>query len=81
MGRGLFNSTGVLPMSTAASIQNIDAAIAQSFPAGQFCAAFDNVKITSLGGGYIDLFLPSGTGQAVADAINAAVKPTDEVAL
>ena len=67
-------------MSTTAAIQNIHSAMAFRHGAGEFCEAFDTVKIESTNGGYIDLFLPHGTGQAVADAINAAVKPADEVA-
>ena len=66
-------------MTTTAAIQNIDNATAVSHDAGEFCHAFDTVKIVSTGGGYIDLFLPHGTGQAIADAINAAVTPADEV--
>ena len=66
-------------MTTSVAMQNIDKAIANSHDAGDFCAAFDVVKISSIGGGYIDLFLPPNTGQAIADAINAAVAPAVEV--
>lgn len=66
-------------MTLTVDFQNISAATAKSFTAGEFFPPFDCVKVASLNGGYVDLFLPSGTGQAVADAINAAVKPADEV--
>lgn len=67
-------------MSTSASIQNITNAEATSHAAGEFCAAFDSVKVTDDRGGYLLLFLPSGAGVAVADAICAAIAPALEVA-
>ena len=67
-------------MTVRASIQNIDSAIAQAHGAGDFHTPFDTVNVKSRDGGYIDLFLPSGTGKSVADAINAAVAPAVEVA-
>lgn len=65
-------------MATSASIQNIDRAESTSHAGGEFCAAFDSVMVTDTSGGYIVLFFPSGTGEAVADAINAAIPPAIE---
>lgn len=36
---------------------------------------FDAVSVYDAGGGYVAMFLPIGSGQAVADAINAAIAP------
>ena len=59
-------------MTVSASIQRIISAKHDHYK-GLHHAPFDAVKIISEAGGYIDLYLPAGTGLAVADAINAAV--------
>ena len=45
---------------------------------------FDAVSVHDAGGGYVTMFLPLGAGQAVAEAINAAIgnsaAQADEVA-
>ena len=66
-------------MTVASEIQNITFAECISHGAGEFHAPFDVVKIKDKSGSHLDLFLPVNTGQAIADAINAAVKPADEV--
>lgn len=57
------------------TIQHIASAAAHSHGAGQFSAPFDSVTVSDDSGSSVTLFLPHGTGQSVADAINAAVKP------
>lgn len=57
------------------TIQHIASAAAYSHSAGQFSGPFDTVKVSDDSGASVTLFLPDGTGQSVADAINAAVKP------
>ncbi len=65
-------------MTVVSQIQNITSAEAMSYGSGEFHGPFDVVKIWPDTNSRLDLFLPHGTGQAVADAINAAVKPADE---
>lgn len=61
-------------MSLSANIQNISGATVQHLGGGEFHQPFDCVNVIT-GGGYVAMFLPAGTGQAVADAINAALRP------
>ena len=58
-------------MSISTNIQNIVKASCQTL---KHTSAFDVVKVSTTTA-RADLFFPAGTGQAVADAINAAVKP------
>jgi hypothetical protein len=60
-------------MTVTAQIMNITIATARSHPDTNSYSAFDVVTVTSESGGDVKLFLPHETGQAVADAINAAV--------
>ena len=60
-------------MTVTTQIQRITIAIASSYPQSSEYDAFDVVTVTSESGGDVKLFLPHETGQAVADAINAAV--------
>lgn len=58
------------------TIQHIARASAHTHDAGAFTGPFDTVTVAvDSGGAAVTLFLPDGTGQSVADAINAAVKP------
>lgn len=61
-------------MSLSINIQNITAATVQHLGGGEFHQPFDCVNVIN-DGGYVAMFLPAGTGQAVADAINAAIAP------
>ena len=61
-------------MTVSVDFQNITNARAESFPAGQYHAAFDTVQVFTAKA-RVALFLPAGTGQNVADAINAALQP------
>ena len=61
-------------MSISINIQNI---VKASFQTLTHTNTFDfDVVRVSTTTARADLFFPAGTGQAVADAINAAVKPT-----
>ena len=57
---------------------------ADSFSHEMHSPPFDSMTVTDADGSYVSLFLPLGAGQAVADAINAAIghndAQTDEVA-
>lgn len=57
-------------MTTTTNFQEITTARADTLEARR---KFDVVKIGDGAGNIVNLFLPEGTGQAVADAINAAV--------
>lgn len=57
------------------TLQHIASAAAHSHAAGQFSDPFDTVNVSDDSGASVVLFLPAGTGQSVAAAINAAVKP------
>ena len=57
------------------TIQRIASATAHQHGAGEFSGPFDTVVLTGNGLASVTLFLPASTGQSVADAINAAVKP------
>jgi len=61
-------------MSLSTNILNITGATVQHCGGGEFHQPFDCVNVIT-GGGYVALFLPAGTGQSVADAINAAISP------
>lgn len=61
-------------MSLSTNIQNITEARAYHHDKQAHLAAFDSVDVRTEGG-RVSLFLPAGTGQAVADAINAAISP------
>lgn len=61
-------------MSIYAHVQNITGATVQHCGGGEFHQPFDCVNVRTEGG-RVSLFLPAGTGQAVADAINAAISP------
>lgn len=61
-------------MSLSTNIQNITGATVQHLGGGEFHRPFDCVNVIT-GGGHVALFLPAGTGQSVADAINAAISP------
>ena len=67
-------------MTLNVSLHDIKKAVSQSV-GKDFTDAdpFDCVTLIS-GTGQLKLFLPFGTGRAVADAINAAVAPAVEVA-
>ena len=57
------------------SIQGITKATVSQFTTSDAARApFDTVCVVDGDGFRASLFLPAGTGQAVADAINAAVK-------
>lgn len=62
-------------MNVSADIHNIAGAECFSITASPD-RTFDVVRVKAFGGGGIAMFLPAGTGQAVADAISAAVVPT-----
>ena len=66
-------------MTIVSQMSNITKAEATSYGAGEYHAPFDTVSAWSGDKSRLDLFLPHGTGRAIADAINAAVKPADEV--
>lgn len=57
------------------TIHHIARAVARSYGAGWSSGPFDAVKVSDDSGASVTLFLPNGTGQSVAAAINAAVKP------
>jgi len=61
-------------MSVHISIHHIKNAVSKSYkdPDG-----FDTAEVFEKDGTCVTFFLPYGTGQAVADAINAAVKPKE----
>ena len=59
-------------MNISANIHNIAGAECFTLTASPD-RAFDLVKVKAFGGGEIAMFLPAGTGQAMADAISAAV--------
>lgn len=61
-------------MSVSSDVQNITRASVLQCKATDRTAAFDSVQIHTEGGN-ASLYLPAGTGQAVADAINAAISP------
>lgn len=61
-------------MSLYMNVQNITEARAVQHDGQAHLAAFDSVDVRTQGG-RVTLFLPAGTGQAVADAINAAIAP------
>ena len=61
-------------MTMTANIHAIKKARVEHF------GTFSAVTAESADGNAVTLFLPAGEGQAIADAINAAVRPlTDEV--
>ena len=59
-------------MSIYSAIQGIRDATASEFE--DFNPPFSTVTVKCEEGGDVKLFLPAGTAQSVADAINAAVK-------
>lgn len=59
-------------MSVSVRIQRIERATARSIAQSILSHSFDVVELLS-DGGTAAIFLPAGTGQAVADAINAAL--------
>ena len=59
-------------MSIYSAIQGIMEAKASEFD--DFTPPFSTVTIKCEDGGDVKIFLPAGTAQSVADAINAAVK-------
>lgn len=61
-------------MSLSINIQNITEARAHRHDGQAYFAAFDSVDVLTKSG-RVTMFLPAGTGQAVADAINAAIAP------
>lgn len=61
-------------MSLSLNVQHITEARAYHHDDQAHLAAFDTVDVLAKGG-RVSLFLPAGTGQAVADAINAAISP------
>ena len=64
-------------MTVRVSVHGIKKAIARTFP--DFSEPFDLVESTSWDSSAFSMHLPFGTGQSVADAINAAIalkKPT-----
>ena len=60
-------------MTVNISIHHIKKAVAKTYPHNDF----DCVDVFTNDGSSVQAFLPCGTGQAVADAINAAVKPKE----
>lgn len=61
-------------MNVTVNIQRIAKAAAHNHYGKGAFADFDTVDVISEGG-RVAMFLPAGTGQAVADAINAAIAP------
>lgn len=59
-------------MGVGSDIQNINSASVLHCSATERTRAFDSVQVYT-DGGAASLYLPAGTGQAVADAINAAI--------
>lgn len=55
------------------NLQNPIRAIAVEHDAGEFHAPFSAVTISEKNGSEVTLFLPGGSGAAVAAAINAAI--------
>lgn len=62
-------------MTICVSVHGIKKAIVQTFP--DFSEPFDLVESISWDSSSFSMHLPFGTGQAVADAINAAIKPKE----
>lgn len=62
-------------MTVSVQIQHIAKATSYSHEKGAYSGAFDTVNIIDDRGTSAQLFLPPGTGAAVAAAINAAVNP------
>jgi len=60
-------------MTVNISIHHIEIAVAKTYPQNDF----DCVEVFTEDGFNLPMFLPYGTGQAVADAINAAIKPKE----
>jgi hypothetical protein len=57
-------------MTVSVTFHHVKNAVSKSYtnPDG-----FDTVEVFEKDGSYVTFFLPHGTGQAVADAINAAI--------
>jgi len=64
-------------MTIHATIQDLTGATCDNIPAGQYHGGFDAVRVAAKHS-QATIFLPTGTGQAVADAINAALLPAPE---
>lgn len=60
-------------MTVHISIHHIEIAVAKTYPQNNL----DCVEIHNFNGPSVPMFFPYGTGQAVADAINAAIKPKE----
>jgi hypothetical protein len=61
-------------MSVSVTVHHVKSAASRSFadPNG-----FDVAEVFEKNGSSVTIYLPFGTGQAVADAINAAIKPKE----
>jgi len=60
-------------MTVSISIHHIKNAVGRTYEKQDF----DCVEVFTEDGFNVPMFLPLGTGQAVADAINAAIKPKE----
>lgn len=65
-------------MSVSISVQNIVAALCETFDAGEFHESFDVVSIADDKGTNVKLFFNGGKGHAVEVAINAALSEVTE---